>query len=520
MKGFMRVALAKKQKYFMRKKKIEQEQEDNLSDVDEMEISENMLGKLYDGKYLTLKYLGSGTFSRVWLVYDIPNNQYYAMKMYYPQYQEDGEYEIRYLKKLRDMNNVVKLFDDFTCKVPIESNDPNNKYKDNPSVCLIVELMGKSLMKLYDIYEKGTPFDIFKQVAYNSLVSLNDIHMAGLIHTDIKLENLMLHQLTGEVKEVVKWFNDMKPHTLYDSVMQSLVPHNWKEFGKNKQKNLKREIKKKACKKITAQLSNIINNHVNEMGQYKIDLHNTQAHTDDADLPDPNEIELDDDIPELVNLEEIVQTENEVQEENTTETVDNLVNLVENKDIIHDDEIDLNLLNMTVKIGDFGNACPIDNIDDDDIQIRSYRPPEVVMGELYNEKVDVWSMACLFYELLTHEYLFEVDSEHDDNVEQDRLLLSQMYSTLGKIPYDYCIDTERTYELFDEKGRVKKYKKIDYNLLEDRLAKCRPDLSKEQLVYASSLIRNMMKYEVKSRSSARECLNHPIFTSIVNQSSS
>jgi serine/threonine-protein kinase SRPK3 len=498
MNAMFRRAAAKKQKYFAKKQKYVEEQEDSLSDVDEMEVSENMLGRLFNNRYLTLKYLGSGTFSKVWLVYDIPTNCCYAMKMYYPKYQEDGEYEVRYLKQLRETQNVVKLFNDFTFR-----DDSDEAYQNGAvSVCLIVELMGRSLMTVFDMYDKGVPFDVFKNLTYNSLVSLNEIHSNGLIHTDIKLENLMLDQLTGDVKGVIEWFQGLKAEQLYEQYLNSFIPPNWGELGKNKQKAYKKKIKVKAAKALTKQLHSVIMNHVNEMSQYKVDLDDNETSGDNSKLN--NELDIDE-MPSLVNLEEVKKQE--IEEGRTIKDDDNNA-------FLHDDELDMDLIKASVKIADLGNACPQDNIDDDDIQIRSYRAPEVVMGELYNEKADIWSMACLFYELLTHDHVFEVDSEHDDNVEQDRLLLSQMYATLGKMPYDYCIDSERTYQLFDEKGRVKKHKKVDYNLLEDRIKEKRPDLSETERQQACQLIRSMMQYEIKKRFSARDCMKLDIYTNI------
>ena len=495
MNAIQRRAAAKKQKYFQRKEKYVKEQEESLSDVDEMEVSENMLGRLFHNKYITLKYLGSGTFSRVWLVYNVNDNEFYAMKMYYPKYQEDGQYEVKYLSHLGNTTNVVKMHDHFTCKEP-ELSDV--KYKDNLCVCLIVDLMGRSLMKIYDIYDKGVPYDVFKQLAFNSLVSLNEIHSKGLIHTDIKLENLMLDQLTGDVKEVREWFLGLGVQKAYEGLLNSMVPDNWNDLGANKRKNLKKDIKRKAAKKLANHLYSVINNHVNEMNQFKVNLDNDNNKSSSSNN---NEIDLDDDdMPELVNLEEVKEHEQKQKEEQQA-----------NNEYINDDELDMNLMTAKVKIADMGNACPIDKIDDDDIQIRSYRAPEVVMGEVYNEKADVWSMACLFYELITHEYLFDVDTEHDDNVDQDRLLLAQMYATLGKMPYEYCIDTERTYELFDEKGRVKKYKKIDYYPLEKRIADKRPDLTPLEQHNVSQLIREMLQYELKKRLSARNCMELDIF---------
>ena len=46
------------------------------SSDDEEEVSENVVYKWYNNRYLCLKYLGRGTFCRVWLVYDIENNEF------------------------------------------------------------------------------------------------------------------------------------------------------------------------------------------------------------------------------------------------------------------------------------------------------------------------------------------------------------------------------------------------------------------------------------------------------------
>ena len=41
-----------------------------------------------------------------------------------------------------------------------------------------------------------------------------------------------------------------------------------------------------------------------------------------------------------------------------------------------------------------------------------YRPPELLLGSReYNYSVDVWSIGCIFYELMTGEVLFKGDKE-------------------------------------------------------------------------------------------------------------
>ena len=52
-----------------------------LTDDDEIEVSKNYVNYVFNNRYLCIKYLGRGTFSRVWLVLDLQENNYYAMNL-------------------------------------------------------------------------------------------------------------------------------------------------------------------------------------------------------------------------------------------------------------------------------------------------------------------------------------------------------------------------------------------------------------------------------------------------------
>ena len=54
-----------------------------------------------------------------------------------------------------------------------------------------------------------------------------------------------------------------------------------------------------------------------------------------------------------------------------------------------------------------GNACYLDNHYSDIIQTREYRSPEVILGGEYDESADIWSLACMIFELITGDYLFD-----------------------------------------------------------------------------------------------------------------
>lgn len=79
--------------------------------------------------------------------------------------------------------------------------------------------------------------------------------------------------------------------------------------------------------------------------------------------------------------------------------------------------IELNPLSVQCKIADLGNACYRTRHFTDDIQTRQYRSPEVILGQGYDASADMWSMACLVFELLTGDFLF--DPHHGDKFSKD-----------------------------------------------------------------------------------------------------
>jgi len=61
----------------------------------------------------------------------------------------------------------------------------------------------------------------------------------------------------------------------------------------------------------------------------------------------------------------------------------------------------------TIKIIDFGGATREFERHSEIINTRQYRAPEVILGsKQWNEKSDVWCLACIFAELYTGELLF------------------------------------------------------------------------------------------------------------------
>ena len=73
-------------------------------------------------------------------------------------------------------------------------------------------------------------------------------------------------------------------------------------------------------------------------------------------------------------------------------------------------------VNSSIKLIDFGGAVHYDEDRTSLINTRQYRAPEVILGTphsglTWNEKSDIWSLACVLAELYTGELLFPT---HDD----------------------------------------------------------------------------------------------------------
>lgn len=63
-------------------------------------------------------------------------------------------------------------------------------------------------------------------------------------------------------------------------------------------------------------------------------------------------------------------------------------------------------IDVQCKIVDFGNACWADKPFAEEIQTRQYRAPEVILQAGYSFSVDMWSFACIAFELATGDMMF------------------------------------------------------------------------------------------------------------------
>ncbi|KXJ14804.1 cyclin-dependent kinase 2 [Exaiptasia diaphana] len=171
--------------------------------------------------------------------------------------------------------------------------------------------------------------------------------------------------------------------------------------------------------------------------------------------------------------------------------------------ILHRDLKPQNLLidkNGAIKLADFGLARTIG------VPVRTYthevvtlwyRAPEILLGtRYYSTPVDVWSLGCIFAEMITRRALFPGDSEIDQ--------LFRIFRTLGT-PDD---------NIWPGVSDMPDYKKSFPKWPVQSLNNVIPSLQDS----AIDILQQMLTYEPNTRISAKLAMNHEFFKDVQRQS--
>nr|XP_021500064.1 SRSF protein kinase 2 isoform X5 [Meriones unguiculatus] len=192
---------------------------------------------------------------------------------------------------------------------------------------------------------------------------------------------------------------------------------------------------------------------------------------------------------------------------------------------------------IRVKIADLGNACWVHKHFTEDIQTRQYRSIEVLIGAGYSTPADIWSTACMAFELATGDYLFEPHSGEDYSRDEDHIAhiiellgsiprhfaLSGKYSReffnrrdhialsielLGKVPPKYATVGKYSKEFFTRKGELRHITKLKPWSLFDVLVE-KYGWPHEDAEHFTDFLIPMLEMVPEKRASAGECLRHP-----------
>ncbi|XP_029287768.1 SRSF protein kinase 1b isoform X3 [Cottoperca gobio] len=170
----------------------------------------------------------------------------------------------------------------------------------------------------------------------------------------------------------------------------------------------------------------------------------------------------------------------------------------------------LNADKLQVKIADLGNACWVSKHFTDDIQTRQYRCLEVLTGAGYSTPADIWSTACMAFELATGDYLFEPHSGEDYSRDEDHIAL--IIELLGKVPRKLILAGKYSKEFFTKKGDLRHITKLKpWGLLDVLVEKY--EWSKDEAHTFSTFLLPMLDLVPERRATAAQCLSHAWLTS-------
>ncbi|XP_029202534.2 cyclin-dependent kinase 2-like [Acropora millepora] len=167
--------------------------------------------------------------------------------------------------------------------------------------------------------------------------------------------------------------------------------------------------------------------------------------------------------------------------------------------ILHRDLKPQNLLidaQGSIKLADFGLArafgVPVRSYTHEVVTLW-YRAPEILLGcRYYSTPVDVWSIGCIFAEMITRRALFPGDSEIDQ--------LFRIFRTLGT-PDD---------NLWPGVSDLPDYKSSFPKWPVQNLLQVIPSLGQN----GADLLQQLLAYEPVSRISARNALSHKFFSDV------
>lgn len=177
------------------------------------------------------------------------------------------------------------------------------------------------------------------------------------------------------------------------------------------------------------------------------------------------------------------------------------------KDIAEVQKLDLfNHPDVCYKIADLGNACWMHKHFSDEIQTRQYRSPEVIIGAGYDTSADLWSFACMIFELVTGDYLFDPKPSEEYPRDEDHLALC--IELLGRMPKEMVDRGRCAKTYFNSQGELRHIKSLRYWGLDD-VCQQKYHMSYLEAKNLASFLLPMLRLNPADRASARQMLQHP-----------
>lgn len=244
--------------YYGTNSSSDSDSDSNISDSSDIDYSTNgdeFINDVINNQYMLLYKIGYGSFSSVWLTYNIEDNKFYAMKIQTPDDYEEGIEELKIydiISKICKQNKNIKTL--MMLKYSFILEKGKDKY-----VCMVMDLMAGSL---YDViktekYHKGLPEQTVERIEKQMNEAIKLLHNFDIIHSDIKPENILVCGINKKYQKIMDKFNKLGLKEKFDENIIEIK----KQYNLNKQndKDKYRKNKYKILLEINKYIHKIIN---------------------------------------------------------------------------------------------------------------------------------------------------------------------------------------------------------------------------------------------------------------------
>ena len=385
-------------------------------------LGEEFVLSFLNDKYILIDKIGVGSCSAVWLALNIKDTQLYAIKILHVDEYDSSEDEINILKEITSKNckYLVNMVEYFSIKNPI--------FDEYNNLCIVMELYICSTYQLLkNEYPDGFNTAISNKIILDTLLGLKELNNLGYIHTDIKPENILIKGLNiifAKLNIIIK--ND----TYVINLIQDIVNY---------------EINKSSCSFFYTKTS--------EKKELLITLSKF-----------------------LMNKFKLICNEHTTDE--YQDTTDNIY-LPNYYTKTFNSIIDCTPIELDYVLADFGLLKKVNGINNDEIQTRYYRSPEVLLGCNWYKNVDIWSISCVYYELLTNSVIFNPEATDEFSIDINHLIEISQFIKLD------CEQYENT-TCF---SKIPNDIEIIYSI-EDSIKCCKnDDIADDDLIFSSMFIK-------------------------------
>ena len=491
--------------------------------------------------------LGWGHFSTVWRALDSTTGDRVALKVQKSasHYTEAAYDEIKILKQVQQAEGegkhwVVRLVDSF------EHNGPHGRH-----ICMVFEELGDNLLSLIKQYNyRGCPLPAVRLITYQILLGLDFLHSkCNIIHTDLKPENVLLSSQLPlrpmQVKVATAARADSTPPAEPDKEMEAAAPHPPPPPPAEQQPSDEppRPVESTPASDEDASIPS----SVAPMPE------DEEEGTGPSEEPDAGDAAVGPTGPSLTKNQKkkARRKAKNARAEGGSETSTTSAATAaasgrselaaaanprpttappsrpkpqqaapaeatssRRPPPIGADEGPLDagglsasyIERMECKIVDLGNACWTYKQFTEDIQTRQYRCPEVILGAKYGTAADMWSLACIVFELATGDLLFDPRSSEDFDRDEDHLALMQ--ELCGRMPKRVSQAGKHSRQYFNRHGELRHIRRLRFWPLHRVLIE-KYEFSPEDAIALTAFMMPMLDFVPENRATAGVSLQAP-----------